>query len=175
MSVSNFKVSVPSNQSGGSYEALPEDVYQCVIDRIEPKTGTKYMSNEPQDQLLFYMRPLGVDEQYKNNLLFYQTTTSFFNGKSSNAKAELSPSKLFTVLKTVYAFYDKELDIKNLDPKKVDDPLINGMEGKQVMAVVKVNANGKNKITDLMVIKKELKTEDSKKSVDNELEEILAE
>lgn len=158
---------------------LPEDSYQCVIEKAELREGTKYMSTETEMQLLFYIRPINLDPAFKNKLLFYQTTTSFFNGKSTSAKAGLKASKLYTFIKTVYKFYKPEVKVEDMQPEEITDEVINFLEGKQIMAIVKVTETGKNKISDIMSIKEEVTVVEPKKGAakvadaDAELDELL--
>jgi len=153
MSILGFKARV--NEGGEEFvnELLPEGVYQCLIEKAELGEGTKYMSAVVEAKLLFYVRPIG---DFKNKLLFFGTTTSFFNGKSKSAKAGLKASKLYNLIKTVYAFYKKDVDVSLLEPDEITDEVINFLEGKQILAVVKIGETGKNKITDVMGIKGEI-------------------
>jgi len=174
MSILGFKARV--NEGGEEFvnEVLPEGVYQCLIEKAELREGTKYMSTETEMQLLFYVRPIG---DFKNKLLFFNTTTSFFNGKSKSAKAGLKASKLYNLIKTVYAFYRKDVDVSLLEPEAITDEVINFLEGKQIIAVVKIGETGKNKISDVMSIKEEVSTakmSPSEKTADDDLNEILA-
>lgn len=152
---------------------LPEDSYQCVIDRVEMRDGTKYMSTETETQLLFYFKPLGVGKEFENKILFYQTTTSFFNGKSSNAKQSLKPSKLYQLVKTIYKKYKPEVKVDEMEAGDITTEVINELEGKQIMAIVKINENGNNKVSDVLSIKDELKVEGSSLTPDQELEKIM--
>lgn len=176
MAIKGFQVKV--TEGGGDYVSavLPEDSYQCVIERVELREGTKYMSAETEMQLLFYIRPLGVDKEFENKLLFYQTTTSFFNGKSEKARAGVKASKLYNLIKTVYKFYEPKVKVEDMKPEEITDEVINSLEGKQIMAIVKVTETGKNKVSDIMAIKAEIKSEtstDGKKTPDEELDEIF--
>jgi len=151
---------------------LPEDSYQCVIDRVEMREGTKYMSTETEDQLLFYFKPLGVAPEFEKKVLFFQTTTSFFNGKSNNSKLALKPSKLYGLIKTVYKFYHPDVKVDEMEPEDITDDVINGLEEKQVIAIVSITDTGKNKVVSLLPIKEEMK--DGEKTPDATLDEILA-
>ena len=93
MSVTSFS---PKQTQATEFErvVLPEDSYQCLIDRVEMREGTKYMSTEAETQLLFYFKPIDCGDEFKNKILFYQTSTSFFNGKSTKANQSLKASKL---------------------------------------------------------------------------------
>lgn len=174
MSIQGFKAKQGTDSVEFVDQVLPEDSYQCVIEKVELREGTKYMSTDAELQLLFYIRPLGVAPEFKDKLLFYQTTTSFFNGKSTSAKRSLKASKLYVFIKTVYKFYKPDVKVEEMSPEEITDEVVNELEGKQIMAIVKVNENGKNKITDVMSIKDELKVAESEvKDADAELEELL--
>ena len=176
MSIQGFSAKV--NEGGAEFNnsVLPEDSYQCVIEKVELREGTKYMSTETEMQLLFYIRPLGLSKEFADKLLFFQTTTSFFNGKSAKAKANLKPSKLYNLIKTVYRFYKKDVKVDEIDPAKIGDDDINFLEGKQLMAIVKITETGKNKVSDIMSIKEELKVPSTVAptgSADEELDALL--
>lgn len=177
MAIQGFQAK--QNAEGEDYNTaiLPEDSYQCLIEKVELREGTKYMSAETEMQLLFYFRPLNVPEEYKDKLLFYQTTTSFFNGKSDKAKSNLKASKLYTLIKTIYKHYKPDVKVDDMEPEEITDEVINELEGKQIMAIVKINASNKNKVSDIMNIKEEIKTgsqEDKPKaSPDEELDDLL--
>lgn len=163
-------------ESTGEYVSavLPEDSYQCVIERVELREGTKYMSTETEMQLLFYIRPLEVDPEFKGKLLFYQTTTSFFNGKSDRARSNVKASKLYNMVKTVYKHYFPKEKVEEWTPEQVTDEVINSLEGKQIIAIVKETDTGKNKVADIMSIKAEITSGDAKgKTPDEELDELL--
>jgi len=154
MPITGFEPKQQAN-SGEGYNspALEEGTYQCTIEKIEMREGTKYMSTEMETQLLCYLRPLDVPLEFMNKLLFYQTTTSFFNGVSEKAQSSLKASKLFTLIKTIYKTYKPDEDVASWKPDMVTDDVINFLEGKQLIAVVKLNQNGNNKVTDIMAAK----------------------
>lgn len=172
MAVAGFKVP-QSDKPDFEPIVLPEDSYQCVIDRVELKVGKKYMSDEDQDQLLFYLRPLTVAPEFAKKVLFYQTTTSFFNGKSSSTKSALKASKLYGLIKTVYKFYKPEVKVDEMEADDVNDEVINGLEGKQVVAIVSLTDTGKNKVVSLLSIKEETKLEGAL-TPDEELQKVLS-
>jgi hypothetical protein len=176
MAIQGFSAKV--SESGGDYVSavLPEDSYQCVIDKVELREGTKYMSTETEMQLLFYIRPLGVAKEFESKLLFFQTTTSFFNGKTERARAGVKASKLYNLIKTVYKFYQPKVKVDEMKPEEITDEVINSLEGKQIMAIVKVTETGKNKVSDIMAIKEEIKVSTptgGTKTPDEELDEIF--
>lgn len=172
MSIQGFTAKATADVTAFVDQVLPEDSYQCVIERIELREGTKYMSTETEMQLLFYFRPLRTE--IKNKLLFYQTTTSFFNGKAKSAKAGIKASKLYNLIKTIYKFYKPEVKVDEMTPEMITDDVINEIEGKQIVAIVKINDNGKNKISDIMSIKEEIKVSDPDvKTPDQELDDLL--
>lgn len=177
MSIKGFEAK-KSEEGEYTNAVLPEDSYQCLIEQVELREGTKYMSTETEMQLLFYLKPLNVPEEFKNKLLFYQTTTSFFNGKSQKSKSNLKPSKLFTLIQTIYRHYKPDVKTSDMLPEDITDEVINELEGKQIIAIVKINQNDNNKVADIMSIKEEVKIESGKdasneKSPDEELDEIM--
>lgn len=172
MAVQGFVVKQTESKGDFANAVLPEDSYQCVIERIELREGTKYMSTEPESQLLFYLKPLGVAPEFEKKLLFYQTSTSFFNGKSSSAKQSLKASKLYNLIRTIYKFYHPEVKVDEMEATEITDNVINQLEGKQLMAIVKINENGNNKVSDIMSIKEEIK-EGETMTPDQELQKAL--
>ena len=176
MSIQGFQAKQRDNTSEYVDHVLPEDSYQCSIEKVELREGTKYMSTETEMQLLFYLKPLGVDETFKDKLLFFQTTTSFFNGKSTKAKNNVKSSKLYNIIRTVYRFYKPDVKVDEMKSEEITDDVINYLEGKQLMAIVKLSETGKNKVTDIMSIKSEIKTGEKKeKTPDEEIEELTKE
>ena len=171
MSITNFSAK-QSQKTEFVGVVLPEDSYQCVIDRVEIREGTKYMSTETESQLLFYFRPIDCGDEFKNKVLFYQTSTSFFNGKSSNAKQALKASKLYLLMKTVYKFYKPTVKVDEIKPEEITADTINELEQKQLIAIVKINENGKNKVSDVLSIKEEIK--DGQLTPDQELDKIMS-
>ena len=113
MSVAGLKIK-QSEQPDFEPVVLPEDSYQVSIDRVELRVGKKYMTEEDENQLLFYLKPLNVAPEFAKKVLFYQTTTSFFNGKSTSTKNALKASKLYGLIKTVYKFYKPEVKVDEM-------------------------------------------------------------
>ena len=158
MSVSNFKANA-SKKAEFENVVLDEGVYQCVIDKVEMSEKTKYMSTEKAMQLTYYLKPLNAGEQFKDKILFYNTSTSFFNGKSTKAGSGLKASNLYLLIKAIYKFYKPEVDVDAMDPEEITDQTINELEGKQVMAMVKTipeNERYPNKVISLSAIKAEI-------------------
>lgn len=170
MSVTSFQAS-QAFQTDRVRVTLPEDSYQCVIEKVEQREGKKYLSEEMEQQLLFYLKPLNVSREFETKVLFYQTTTSFFNGVSQNSKVPMKPSKLYNLIKTIYKFYKPEVKVENMKATDITAEVINGLEGKQIMAIVKITESGANKITDILPIKAEIK---SGMTASEELEAALA-
>lgn len=162
MAVQGFKATQKQNTEF-SGDAIDEGLYTVEIEKVEAKEGTKYMSTEPQMQLVFYLRPL----EHPDKLLFYNTTFSFFNGQSTGQK-KLNPSKLYNLIKTIYKAYKPDVDVSKMNPEELTDDTINELEGKQFKALVKINENGKNKIDSILPIDKvpEQTTQDK---IDNEV------
>lgn len=157
MSVTSFQASQAS-QTDRVRITLPEDSYQCVIEKVELREGKKYMSEETEQQLLFYLKPFNVSKEFETKVLFYQTTTSFFNGVSQSSKVPLKASKLYNLIKTIYKFYKPEVKVENMKAVDLTPDTINDLEGKQIMAIVKIAESGANKITDILPIKAEIKS-----------------
>lgn len=172
MAVAGFKIQ-QSARPDFEPVVLPEDSYQCLIDRVEFRVGKKYMSEEDQDQLLFYLKPLNVTPEFAKKLLFYQTTTSFFNGKSTSTRNTLKASKLYSLIKTIYKFYKPDVKVEDMKPEEITDDVINGLEGKQVVAIVSLTDAGTNKVVSLLSIKEEVKT-DEVLTPDQELQKALS-
>lgn len=172
MAVAGFKIQ-QSAQPDFEPVVLPEDSYQCVIDRVEMKVGKKYMTDEDQDQLLFYLKPLNVAPEFEKKVLFFQTTTSFFNGKSSNSKLAMKASKLYSLIKTIYKFYKPEVKVDEMKAEEITDEVINELEGKQVQAIVALTDTGKNKVVSLLSIKEEVAVE-KQLTPDEELQKALS-
>lgn len=176
MSISGFQAKQNKEGEGFVDTVLPEDSYQCLIEKAELREGTKYMSTEKEMQLLFYLKPFGVEKEFEKKILFFQTTTSFFNGKSERAKSNLKASKLYNLIRTVYKHYEPKVKVDDMKPEEITDEVINGLEGKQIMAIVKLTDTGKNKVSDIMSIKEEIKvpsTDETTASPDEELDALL--
>ena len=172
MSVAGLKIK-QSEQPDFEPVVLPEDSYQVSIDRVELRVGKKYMTEEDENQLLFYLKPLNVAPEFAKKVLFYQTTTSFFNGKSTSTKNALKASKLYGLIKTVYKFYKPEVKVDEMKAEQITDDVINELEGKQVMAIVALSETGKNKVVSLLSIKEEVKTGEVL-TPDQELQKVLS-
>lgn len=172
MSVINFQAK-QTQKNEFERVILPEDSYQCSIDKVEIKEGTKYMSDEAETQLLFYFRPLGAPAGFERKVLFYQTSTSFFNGKSTSAKQALKASKLYQLIKTIYKFYKPAVKVEDMKPEEITAETINELEGKQIMAIVKINENGNNKVSDVLTIKEEIKEAGQAVSLDSEIDQLM--
>jgi len=170
MSVQGFVARANSSGEDRAIINLPEGVYQCAIDKLEMREGTKYMSEEKEMQILFYLKPLNVGKEFENKILFYQTSTSFFNGKSKNAQSQVKASKLFGVFKTVYKFYKPDVKVEDMQPEQITDATLNDLEGKQIVAIVKMSDSGKNKVTDIMSITAPIQTGTTP---DQDLEKVL--
>lgn len=134
---------------------LPEDTYQAVISKIQNKDGKKYLTNEPEKHFLFTLSPLQLEDEQKGKKLFLETTHSFFNGES-NGSEQVSPSKLYLIMRAVYRFYKPDVKINELKQDDITVDMINFMEGKQIRIVVALNNKGKNKIASLLSIKEEI-------------------
>lgn len=171
MSVLNFSAK-QSQATEFEKVVLPEDSYQCVIDKVEMREGTKYMSTEAETQLLFYLKPIDAGAEFERKILFYQTSTSFFNGKSTSAKQSLKASKLYQLIKTIYKKYKPEVKVEDMKAEDITAEVINELEGKQLIAIVKINENGNNKVSDVLSIKEEIKTGEAM-TPDQEIEKIM--
>lgn len=173
MAILGFRAKQSEDRGNFVSQVLPEDSYQCSIDRIELREGTKYMSDEKETQLLFYLKPLNVAPEFENKLLFYQTSTCFFNGKSESSRRAMKASKLYNLIKTMYRFYKPEVKVDTMDASQITDTLINDLAGKELIAIVKINENGNNKVSDIMSIKEEIKNK-KEMTPDEELAKIMS-
>ena len=84
----------------------------------------------------------------------------------------MKPSKLYQLIKTVYKKYKPEVKVDEMKPEDITADVINELEGKQLIAIVKINENGNNKVSDVLSIKEELKTGEAM-TPDAEIEEIM--
>lgn len=175
MSIQGFKAELRAAGAGYSDILLPEDVYQCVIERVELREGTKYKSAEKEMQLLFYLRPLEVKEEEKDKLLFYQTNTVFHSGIIPDSDKKMKPTRLYSVIRAVYTYYQPKVDVDAIKPEDINDDTINYLEGKQVRASVEVTPASKNKVSKLLPIKSEIGAEKKEETPDEELRKIVGE
>jgi hypothetical protein len=139
-------VSIKRNE-GGDFEIVPADLYQVQITDVTEREGTKFNSQDPQLQYMF--KTVVVEGEQKGQGIVIFTTPSWFDGGKKS-----KPSKLFNLFKTVYAFYKKDVDVKNMEG--VTGAMINDLIGKQLRVTVEITDAGKNKVTGFMTIKKEV-------------------
>lgn len=140
-----IKATTIKKSSGQEYEVLDADVYQIQIVDVNEKEGLKYLS---QDKVLQYMfKAVVVEGDNIDKPLFFFTSQSWFEGGEGS-----NPSKLFLLFKNVYAFYEKDKDVKEIE--EITDIEINGLVGKQVRVSVAITEKGRNKVTSFLPIKK---------------------
>lgn len=142
-----IKATTIKKSAGAEFEVYEPDVYQVQITDVDEREGVKYAS---QDKIMQYMFKASIveGENAGKPLAFFTSQSWFDGGENSN------PSKLFNLIKTVYAFYDKTKDVKEIE--ELTDKEINGIVGKQLRLTVAVTEKGKNKVTGFMPIKKEI-------------------
>lgn len=147
-------------QKGEGYTPVPAGIYQVVISDVSMVDGEDFITKEPTKQLMF-KTSIVEDGEYAGHGLGLWTKISWFNGVSSRGQS-MSPSKLFSVVKAIYAYYHKGVD---LDSLTIDDvrskSFMNDLIGKQLMLVVDLR-DDKNKITGFSTIKKELDVPEKK-------------
>ncbi len=151
---------VIGSSEGAAFEPLPADMYQVVIDDVTERMGTKLNTNEPQPQLMF--KAIVVEGENKGRFVYIFTSQSWFDG-GTNSK----PSKLYTLVKNIYTFYEPKADLKKIE--EINTEMINGLVGKQIRITVEVTPTNKNKVTGFMSIKAEQKVEKEAISADIEL------
>lgn len=127
-------------------DKIPADVYQIQLTDVQEREGTDYKTGEPKKQLRFAGNIVTGDEKGKTITFF--SSTSWFNG-GQNSK----PSKLFNLVKNVYAYYHKDIEVKTLPIITVED--VNALIGKQVRVSTEESEKGWPKVTSFMPIKKE--------------------
>lgn len=135
------------SKSTAEFKPLPADVYQVTIVDVEERESTKFASTDKVMQFMWRCEVVEGDEIGKR-INFFTSESWFDGGKGSN------PSKLFNLFKTVYAYYEKETDLKAIT--EITDKDINGLIGKQLRITVTVTDMEKNKVTGFMPIKKEI-------------------
>lgn len=144
-------------ESSGNKEWKPvsEGVYQVVIKDIDVKEVKKYKSEKMTTQYLFKMVILdGDSEENQLQMVTAFVSRNWFKGASKKA---FNPSKLVTLTKALYSFYYPKLDVSLLEAEDMSEGVINDMIGKQLKVVVKLNEEEtSSKVSDFMVIKKEL-------------------
>lgn len=151
-------VSIKKNE-GGDFEPVPADLYQVQITDVEEREGTKFNSTEKVLQYMF--KSVVVEgEQKGKGIVFFAMPSWFDGGKKSK------PSKLFNLFKTVYAFYQKDVDVKNIE--EVTGDMINALVGKQIRVTVELTEANRNKVTGFMPIKKEIPYQETNEDVDPE-------
>lgn len=134
---------------GGSFEPLESDVYQVQIVDIQLKEN-EYMGKKSK-QLEFTSQvatPLS-DKDHGRQLKFWTSTTWNMGG------GKYSPSKLFTLVTSVYKHYKPDVSVKDMEEIQVSQ--INDLIGKQVRVnvVAKEREDGKtvNKVESFLPIK----------------------
>lgn len=136
---------------GATYEPIPENTYQVqIVDVKQVERQTQYGLK----QKFQFSCAVTDDEEYSGRLVFVSVNMSWFNGEGGKR-----PSALFNLIKTIYAFYKK--DVKVAEVSEITGEMINDLIGKQFIAVVKVN-DKYNNVTDYMKIKKKIEYEPKK-------------
>lgn len=153
------KIIIGSSE-GAAFEPLPADMYQVVIDDVTERMGTKLNTNEPQPQLMF--KSIVIEGEHKGRFVYIFTSQSWFDG-GTNSK----PSKLYTLVKNVYTFYEPKAKLKDI--QEINTDMINNLVGKQLRITVEVTPSNKNKVTGFMSIKEEQKVEKEAISADIDL------
>ena len=125
-------------------------MYQVVINDIQIRETTKYMSTEKENQFLIKMMVLDEGKQIGQGIGCFASQKWFNGGKS------MSPSKLYLLFTAVYGHYYEKVDISKWDASMVNTEAVNDLIGKQLRISVQLQTNGKNKITTFLPIKKEL-------------------
>jgi hypothetical protein len=147
-----------SKSQGQGFEILDADVYQVQIVDISEKEGTKFNSSEPVQQFEFKCEV--VEEENLGKRVFIWTTQSWFDGGKSS-----KPSKLFDLVRQIYAFYHKDVNVKDME--EINFQQLNDLIGKQLRVTVTVTENGRNRVVGFMPIKKELPYDMAKNSNTN--------
>lgn len=128
-------------------DKVPADVYQVVLVDVKETDGTDFNTGEPKKQLKFFAEIVEGEEKGKSISFF--TSYSWFNG-GKNVK----PSKLFNLVKTVYAFYKNDVSVREMDIITADD--VNGLLGKQIRITTDETEKGWPKVTAFTPIRKEI-------------------
>lgn len=146
----DYKLQSPGK---GNFEPIPQDMYQCVIRKIELKKDQPvYQSTEVEDVLEFEFEVV-EDGQYKGRRLWKKVRPIMSAGWSKAGKSG-SPSWLYKLFCAV-----NNIQLSDDEAKATDANTINGMIGKQVRLSVKVKDKWNN-ITDMLPIKSELAVEE---------------
>lgn len=142
-----------TESAGRTWKPVAEDVYQVVIKDITEKTVKKYQSDEDTVQYLFKFVVLDEGE-FNQQMLTSFCSTSWFKGGVKGMNA----SKLVTIFRAVYGFYMPGIDVNSLKAAEVNSLMMqNVLIGTQLRVNVKLTDDKLgNKITDFMMIKKEL-------------------
>lgn len=145
----NFPV---EGQEQKNWATIPEGVYQAVVKDITEKDSKKYQSEEMEVQYFFRFVLLDGEPQYQGQIVSAFTSRKWFTGSK-----KYQPSKLVNIVKAVYGYAYPKIDVLKLEAEDMSPQVVNDLIGKQLMIVVKQNADKTgNKVTDFMVIKKEL-------------------
>jgi len=137
-------------------DKIPADLYQIVLTNVVEADGSDYNTGEPKKQLKFYGEI--VEGEEKGKTISFFTSLSWFNG-GKGAK----PSKLFNLVKNIYAFYETGMAVSDMPIITPKD--INSLMGKQIRVTVDENEKGWPKVVAFTPIKKEIEYSSSPEDV----------
>lgn len=136
-----------TKSTGQNFDPIPEGTYQVeIVDVKQVTRETKYGIKDK-----FQFNCAVVEGEYKDRLVFVSVNVSWFNGEGGR-----KASSLFNLIKTIYTYYEPKTDISQID--EVTGQMVNDLQGKQFIAVVKVN-DVYNNVTDYLKITKPVKYE----------------
>lgn len=161
-----------AKSGGNAWEILPEDFYQVVVKDLDEKDIQKYGAAPGVLETKYLFKLTVLDEgDFQGVTVTDFVTPKWFipeeAGKKNKKGEVISPSKLMSIFKAFYAYYHPDIDVNDLSAPSMS--MVNDLIGKQVRISVKVKGDKpeegeedrrKNKITDYMVIKKELEVSD---------------
>lgn len=147
----DYQMTVPEKKK---FDLLPEDVYNAVITSIELKKDQPvYQSEDKEDKLAFEFT-IVEEGPFQNRKQWLDVRPIMSAGSTG-----MSPSWLYRIVLAVTQIQLNEEDMKKVTPKDV-----NALVGKSVRIMVKQapkkNGEMKNKISDVLPVKKTTLTKD---------------
>jgi hypothetical protein len=153
----------PTKQAYPTQDPVKAGTYQVVVDDVKIIDGKNFTTKEPEKNLLFKTRI--IEKKNTNHYMGVFARISWFNGVTKKGSS-VSPSKLYTIVKALYNFYDEKMDVDKLTLAELNMGFFNELIGKQLMIVVDLR-DDVNKVTGFSPIKEELEVPEKAK-IDDE-------
>lgn len=156
----------PEGKKDYDEDPIKAGTYQVVVDDVKTIEGRNFVTKQPEPNFLFKTRI--VEEDNKNHYIGVFARVSWFNGVTKKGSA-VSPSKLYTFVKAIYAHYNDKIDLDTIKVSDLNKEFFNDLVGKQLMLVVDLR-DDKNRVTGFSPIKKKIEIPEEEN--DTEVEKI---